>query len=165
MVLTLKQIEDRLEGLEEGNRNLERRLLSGRNIEPVAGASLPRSPLAPFDSGLYTPTLTNGTNVAASTTFEAQWIRIDDVVNVSGVVSVDPTNATADTRLGVSLPFTSNIGSQEDVSGVCGQHVVSALSAGSVRGDTSNNRAELLMHPSGSGNSAWSFIFQYQILG
>ena len=117
-----------------------------------------------LDSGTYTPTLTNGTNVAASTAYESQFIRVGAIVCVSGKVDVDPTSGTTTTILGVSLPFASNLGGQEDVAGTCGQHLVTSASAGSVRADTTNNRADLLMHPLSDVNAAWSFIFQYQII-
>ena len=150
----VEELRRRLEVLEEEGG----RLLGGADI-------LPRSPTAAFDSGTYTPTLTNGTNVAAATALECQWLRIDDIVNVSGKVNVDPTSAATTTILGVSLPISSNIGAEEDVSGVCGQHDVSAPSGGSIRGNNSTSVADLLMHPIGDGNAAWSFIFQYQLLG
>jgi len=117
-----------------------------------------------LDSGTYTPTLTNGTNVAASTAYESQFIRVGAIVCVSGKVDVDPTSATSETLLGLSLPFASNLGAQEDASGVCSQAVVTALSAGSIIADFANDRAELRMHPSGSGNAGWFFIFQYQVI-
>lgn len=154
----LGSIEERLKALEINYARL-------RAPTDLAGVlTSPRSPMAAFDSGTYTPTLTNGANVAASTAYESQWIRIDDIVNVSGKVDVDPTAALTATVLGVSLPIPSVIGAEEDVSGVCGQHSVTALSAGSVNGSTANNIADLRMHPSGAVNAAWSFIFQYHIL-
>ena len=160
MALTLEQIESRLRVLED---SAARKIVRSRQTVPEV--SLPRSPMAPFDSGTYTPTLTNGTNVAASTAFQCQWLRVDGIVNVSGKVNVDPTNATAETILGVSLPFASNLSAEEDLAGVCGQADVSALSSGAVRANPTNDRADLRMHPLGTANAGWYFIFQYQLIG
>src|SRR3989304_10106925 len=70
-----------------------------------------------FSSGTYTPTLTNGTNVAASTAFECQWMRIGSVVCVRGKFNLDPTSANTTTILGISLPVASIPGRRSAGSG------------------------------------------------
>src|SRR3989304_507028 len=63
-----------------------------------------------LSSGVYPPTLTNTTNIAASTAYECQWMRIDSVITVSGKFDVDPTTAATVCVLGLSLPGASNMG-------------------------------------------------------
>jgi hypothetical protein len=67
-------------------------------------------------SGTYTPTLTNTTNVAASSAFGCQYMRVGSVVTVSGRVSIDPT-ATGRIVLGMSLPVASSLGTLSNVGG------------------------------------------------
>jgi len=59
-------------------------------------------------SGTYTPTLTNGANVAASTAYVCQWMRVGNVVTVSGRLEVDTTSANTSTSIELSLPIASN---------------------------------------------------------
>jgi hypothetical protein len=67
-------------------------------------------------SGTYTPSLTNVTNVAASTATICQYMRVGNVITVSGQVSVDPT-ATGNTEFRMSLPVASNFASTRQVGG------------------------------------------------
>lgn len=67
-------------------------------------------------SGTYTPTLTNGTNVATSIAYACQYMRVGSVVTVSGKVSIDPT-ATGITILSLSLPIASTLGATENLGG------------------------------------------------
>src|SRR6185369_11101538 len=74
-------------------------------------------------SGTYTPTLTNGTNVAASTARKCQWIRVGNVVLVSGQLDVD-TTSTGASELGISLPIASNLATAFDLAGSGGASLV-----------------------------------------
>ncbi len=59
-----------------------------------------------FSSGTYTPTITNGTNVAASANVAAFYQRIGNIVYVSGAVNIDPTAANTFTDFQLSFPIT-----------------------------------------------------------
>lgn len=56
----------------------------------------------PCTDGRYTPTLTNTTNVSASTARECMWTRVGNTVTVAGRVEVTPT-AAADTLTVIEL--------------------------------------------------------------
>jgi len=112
-------------------------------------------------SGTYTPTLYNTTNVAASTAYTCQYIRVGSVVTVSGKVSID-TTTTGDTQLGISLPFASAIVSQEQLGGVAyGQTIAEG---GGISGDATNDRALLRFQAVSTANNSWYFIFNYIIV-
>lgn len=116
-------------------------------------------------SGTYTPTLTNTTNVAASTAYECQYIRVGGVVTVSGKVDVDPT-AQAATVLKISLPVASNLGATEDCAGNAADN---SLYNGScnlplILGDAANNVASMEWIITGTANRTLYFTFTYQIL-
>lgn len=116
-----------------------------------------------FDSGTYTPTLTNSTNVAASTAFVCRYFRIGDIVTVSGQVNIDPTNAAATvTLLGISLPIASNLANTEQLSGTSG--CPNIAQSGAVYADTTNDRAILSFPAANNSNAAHAFVFTYQVL-
>jgi hypothetical protein len=113
------------------------------------------------DAGVYTPTLYNTTNVTASTAFECRWMRVGDMVTVSGSVSINPTSA-ADTLLGMSLPVASNFTTALQLAGTAGSHVIKESAA--LYSDATNDRASFRWLATTVGNWAWRFVFMYQVL-
>ena len=114
-------------------------------------------------SGTYTPTLTNVTNVAASTAFSCAWIRVGDVVYVSGQVQIDCTLAASTaTELGVSLPVASNIAADQGVAGSSSSDAVASLTA-RVKGDAVNDRARIVFKAISLTNDTYSFTFTYTV--
>lgn len=114
-------------------------------------------------SGTYTPTLTGVTNVAASTARKCQWIRVGNVVSVSGSFDIDPTAAAA-TALGISLPIASNLALATDLGGTMAGDSSAAIEAGAIRGDAANDRAEVTYTAVNVANHTCSFSFQYEVL-
>ncbi len=114
-------------------------------------------------SGQYIPVLNNNTNVAGSTAFQAQWLRVGDTVTVSGKVTIDPVQNNQQTILNISLPVPSNFGSQEDLSGVAGCPSVSGQQAG-IYADTVGDRAALDFVSGSSSIHDFFFTFSYQII-
>lgn len=115
-------------------------------------------------SGTYTPTLTNGTNVAASTAFACQYMRIGNTITVSGRVDIDPTSTGA-TTLGISLPIASALTNDYQLGGTISPGIEQY--AGSIRADAANDRAQVdfVVPASGStANNSWFFSFTYQVL-
>ena len=117
-----------------------------------------------FSSGVYTPTLTNGGNVAASTAYQCQWMRIGDTVTVSGKFDVDPTTASVATGLGIALPVASNFGAAEDCAGVGSGGVSSNNVAGGISADVASDRAGISFTPPSAANQGWFFTFTYQVI-
>ena len=115
-----------------------------------------------ISSGTYTPTLFNTTNVAASTSYQAQYMRVGNVVTVSGRVDVDPTAAGA-VLLGMSLPVASNFGAVSDCAGVAYSPVVAAQGA-AVDADTTNDRAQMRWIAVDVTNRAMMFTFTYEVI-
>lgn len=115
-------------------------------------------------SGTYTPTLFNTTNVAASTAYACQWLRVGNVVTVSGKVDIDPTLA-GDTVLGISLPIASNIGAAEDLAGAA-QAPGAAAQGAALLGDLTNDRATLqyVAIAAALGNLSYYFTFTYEVI-
>lgn len=117
--------------------------------------------LTAISGGTYTPTLTNVTNIDASTVYQAQYIKVGTTVTVSGKVDVDPTAAAA-TELGISLPVASNFGANEDCAGVA--HQQAAQEGGAISADTANDRASLQFLATGTASRTLYFTFTYQVI-
>lgn len=117
----------------------------------------------PVTSGTYTPTLTNSANLSASTSFVFQYMRVGNVVTVSGKVEIDPTTTSTLTTLGISLPIASNLtdGAQCRGTGACG--TIAGQSA-AITGDTTNDRAQMQWIAVDVTNQPMSVIFTYIIL-
>lgn len=114
-------------------------------------------------AGTYTPTLTNVSNLDASTAYECQYHRIGATVTVSGRVDVDPTLAATSTQLGISLPVASNLGATEDCAGVAFASGIAGQGA-AILADAANDRAQLQYVSGDITNQAMYFVFQYQVI-
>jgi hypothetical protein len=115
-------------------------------------------------SGTYTPTLTNTTNVAASTAYLAQWMRVGNVVSVSGKIDIDITTTLVASDLGLSLPIASAFTNERD----CGGSAVSDAEQTAnirIKADATNDRAQFVWTgQAGTGNLSYSFHFTYLVL-
>lgn len=75
------------------------------------------SSLAPYsESGQYTPTLTNTTNISTSSVVSTYYSRSGNQVTVWGHLDADPTSTGA-CELRMTLPITSNFGSYSQAGG------------------------------------------------
>lgn len=113
-------------------------------------------------SGTYTPTITNGANVAASTSAKCQWLRVGNVVTVSGNIQIDPTASGAVTVFALSLPIASNFTVASDLGGTgCASDTVGEGYGASA--DTVNDRASYSGVAQTTANHGVSFTFQYEV--
>ena len=110
--------------------------------------------------GTYTPTLTNVTNLGASTTAECQFLAVDNVCTVGFRFAVDPT-AAALTELGISLPVPSNFGVVGDCGGTSSAIITEC---GLIEADVANNRASLQFTAVSVNNHAIAGSFTYEII-
>jgi hypothetical protein len=113
-------------------------------------------------SGVYTPTLTNVTNIAASTAYPSQWMRVGSVVTVSGQVDIDLTSNGA-YELGVSLPIASDFTNAYQCGGVAGG-TVPTVDPLVIRADVTNNRAQFIGSDTDKTNHPHVFTFTYRIV-
>jgi hypothetical protein len=114
-------------------------------------------------SGTYTPTLTNTTNIAASTAAVCQYMRVGNVVTVSGQVSIDPT-ATGRIVMGMTLPIASALSGATQLGGTFVAAGVTTVNLGSVSGDATNDRATFDGVVADTANRIYYFSFTYQVL-
>jgi hypothetical protein len=113
------------------------------------------------DSGLYTPTLYNETNIAASTAYQGMWARIGSLVIFSGTVAIDVTVAGAFV-LGISVPVSSAFTDVGQASGV-GNNLSSEVAR--VFANVVNaNRIRFQGNTAVTTNYAWSYMMIYTIV-
>jgi hypothetical protein len=114
-------------------------------------------------SGTYTPTLSNGNliDVAGSTAYVCQYMRVGDVVTVSGKVDIAVTG-TGFTQLNMTLPVPSNFTAAENCAGVAQVSYSGGTinEAAGIRADTTNDRAQIAFWGNVTG-AAQSFTFTY----
>ena len=134
---------------------------AGRALIDDADAATQRATLG-LVSSTYLPTLTNVTNVAASTAYTCQYIQVGTNVTVSGRVDVDPTAAGA-TELGVSLPVASNFANNDECAGAAFASGIAGFGA-AVLADPANNRARLQWVAVDITNQPLYFTYTYRIL-
>jgi hypothetical protein len=113
-------------------------------------------------SGTYTPTLFNTTNIDASTAFVCQYIRVGNVVTVSGNVNIDFT-AAASTSLGMSLPIASTFTNASQLGGVASSGV-STINTLGILADLTNSRAQFDGIVAATVNTAMRFSFTYLVV-
>ncbi len=133
-----------------------------RTLLDDADAATARTTLG-LASGTYTPTLTNVANVDATTAAVCQYLRVGDVVTVSGTLALDATAAGTFTQVGISLPIASNLASVNQCAGA-GIGDGGSNGSGPIRGDATNDRAELFCVPSSTSNTTWYIHFTYRII-
>lgn len=112
--------------------------------------------------GTYTPTLTNVTNISASTAYACNYMRVGRTVTVSGKVDIDQTVPGA-IELGISLPFPSDFTAAQQCVGT-GIGDTAGDDTMYIKADTTNNRASLIAVDTGITNHAHYFHFTYTIL-
>jgi len=117
-------------------------------------------------SGTYTPTLTNTTNVGASTAYECHYIRVGSQVTVTGVVEID-ASSSADTAtvLGISLPVASNFTATVDARGlgVNDPSDETRTESGYILADTTNDRVTYNYLARSSPSLPHHFTFMYTV--
>lgn len=109
----------------------------------------------------YTPTLTNTTNIAASSANVTYYRQIGDVVDVWGELSIDATSASTISELGMSLPVASTFSHTYDLSGTSAFEDNTAIQ---IKADVSNSRAVLRFTPQSASDNKYNFHFTYYVI-
>ena len=115
-------------------------------------------------SGTYTPTLSNTTNVASSTSAICQYMRVGNVVTVSGEIVIVPTaGTTTATYLGISLPVASNLAATRQLAGTAVDSF-NLNTPGRIRGVSATDVAQLEFYAKETTSRTWSFQFTYLVV-
>lgn len=128
-------------------------------VNPYAGTGV-------VYSGTYTPTVTNQTNISASTPYQCNYIRLGSMVIVSGLVEIDPSAGNTLTRAYLSLPIASNLtNNTTDLSGQSMTYIDGSTDglAAIFLADAGSDRAEMVFPSTNVSNLGHYFTFMYII--
>jgi hypothetical protein len=116
-------------------------------------------------AGVYTPTLTGVTNVASSTAYDCQYMRVGNTVTVSGKIEITPTANSTQTTIGISLPIASVLVNDYEVGGVAHTSVNTTAGHGAaIYGDVANARAEMDYYETHGASDTFFFTFSYTVI-
>lgn len=118
-------------------------------------------------SGIYTPTMTTGTNVTTATALQGIYQRVGNVVYVSGASAVTTTTAAnTASQFFISLPIASNLGTAADLSGNANRQAATgtAFSAGTVQADTVGDRAQVDFNSTQTTTAGMVWTFSYVVI-
>ena len=116
-------------------------------------------------SGLYTPTITNGANVDSSTASECQYMRVGNVVLVSGSVTIDATASATDTVIDITLPIASSISASRQLGGAGASATPGRYGDPvSIFGNTGTDEARFALRPTTANSTAYAFSFTYRVI-
>jgi hypothetical protein len=116
-----------------------------------------------LNSGTFTPTLFNTTNIDASTASVMGYMRVGNSVTVYGEVLINVTAAGSATVLGMTLPISTDFTSGGDLGG--GAHSTSTPTvSAAISGDAANDRAYFTFRSgTDTGDVVYTVHFSYQI--
>lgn len=114
-------------------------------------------------SGTYTPTLSAITNVTSTVTRQCQWMRVGNVVTVSGQFDVTPTGNGL-TVVRISLPVASDFGTAFECGGA-GHSTLVGVHGASIIANAGFNLAELsFINTTGAVLDTMAFTFTYEVI-
>jgi hypothetical protein len=118
---------------------------------------------ATFAQGVWTPTITGITNVAATTSGVCHYTRLGNQVHCWGQILVDPTAAApTQTVVDITLPVASVLATATDIFGVVNSFGATQVGA-AIQSSADNTKARLSMRAVSDVNAAWIFEFDYVV--
>jgi len=115
-------------------------------------------------SGTYTPALTVLSNITSSTIAQCQYIRVGNVVTVSGQLLITPTATATISNFLLALPIASTIANTSNLGGSGTFDTNAIVNAVSIVGNIGNNEAYFQFISSGTTSTPLAFSFTYLIL-
>lgn len=114
-------------------------------------------------SGTYTPTLSSGLNVASSISAKAQWIRVGNVVHVTGQLFVTPT-ATGQIILNLTLPIASTFTADSDCGGAASCDDSNTDAVAGIRSHSGDRtKAALIRTTANTTQRSYCYAFSYEV--
>jgi hypothetical protein len=135
----------------------------GTNTTQIATTAFVQSAiggLTTATSGIYTPTLTSTSNLTASGTSSAQYIRIGNIVTVSGPFNATITSTGSSATGKLSLPVASDLAGF-DLSGVITS--IDGTIVGTITYDATNDKAIFQFKGTTTSNTSCAYTFSYEV--
>ena len=137
-------------------------LANGLSIGRTTVTGTPAATDGNVFSGTYTPTLTNSSGIASSAASACQYMRVGNVVTVSGQVQIAPTGS--DFNMKMTLPIASAFTASRQASGHFSANGSYLLSGGTIAADVAGDRFLFLGNDTTSANLFFIFTSTYQVL-
>jgi hypothetical protein len=121
-------------------------------------------PITDINCGTYTPVRSAEANLDANvTTFQCQFMRIGNVVTVSGRFTADPTTTLTATSFELTLPVASNFGAVEDAAGTafCGTNAGEGVQ---ISASVANDKLVFAWTPVAVTSQTFSFSATYEVI-
>lgn len=116
-------------------------------------------------SGSYAPVVTPVSNTDSTPVVaSARYLRIGNIVFVSGMVSVDAT-ASGDVQFKLSLPFADDLVAAGDLSGTIIAWAAAVISGGAITAAAGDNTALCRVNATSTSARDYTFNFSYAIDG
>lgn len=135
----------------------------GDNSTKLATTAYVDTSLPVVDSGTYNPSPSNEVNLDAAPTFSvAQYLRVGNVVTVSGRFQADPNLTATVTSFRMTLPIASNFAQTGDLGGTAaGQTII-----GNIAGISANVGGDAVVgwRASDVTIQSWFYSFTYLII-
>ena len=137
-------------------------LANGLSIGRTAVTGTPAATDGNVFSGTYTPTLTNSSGINSSAASACQYMRVGNVVTVSGQVQIAPTGS--DFNMKMTLPIASAFTASRQASGHFLANGSYLLSGGTIAADVAGDRFLFLGNDTTTANLIYIFTTTYQVL-
>jgi hypothetical protein len=115
-----------------------------------------------ISEGVYTPTISALTNVAASTMHQCTWYRVGNRVTVFGRIDIDPTSDTSATFFEMDIPVVSNFTQGWDAGGA-GVYNANLRNAVAIFAVASNDTFQFAFLSDGTSEAGLPFSVSYLI--
>jgi hypothetical protein len=116
-------------------------------------------------SGTYTPTITATGNITVPSASSAQWMRVGNVVTVSGSCFVIVTTAGLAASFRLSLPVASAFATVTQCGGVAAENVAGGPNnVFGISANIANDQANAAGTPPDNGSTNLSYTYTYSVL-
>ena len=112
---------------------------------------------------VYTPTLTNTTNITSSTPAICQYFQIYNVLTVSGQVTIQAT-ATGACNLKMTLPVASKFTFSGQAAGTFATTTAGGTAQGAILADITNDQFEFRFNATNTTSTVYAFTATYQLV-
>ena len=114
-----------------------------------------------LSTGIYSPSITEVTNIDTVIVYETQYLRIGNMVTVSGKIGLDAT-ITGATEAAISVPIASDFSAEEQAGGTAASEVALATPV-RIKADATNNRLSFVFTAATTTLDNYSFTVTYRI--
>ena len=128
------------------------------NFATFDGDQIKKIP-APVESGTYTPTITINSNVTTATPRVSQYLRVHNVVTVSGIVDIEAA-AIGTASINISIPISSTFNADEEAAGTAANNSATSNAIPIIAGATDN----VIMAYQATTTNQEAFVYHFTYL-